>query len=424
MRLLLLAWLSASAMAGRRTSGDHVEEARPTPPHDPCPALAGFKPRHTATIERFRDLDSQAAHASGGLLFLGSSSIRLWEGLARAYADRRPIQRGIGGAEVAELALHTDALVTPHAPRGVVVFAGTNDVAAGVAPDTVVARFECLREGVRATLGPSVPVFFIGITPTPARWAQWAEADAVNEAIASLASTDPGLVYVDVPSVFLETGQPPSRDLFVADGLHLSTAGYALWNLPLRTAIDAVLPPEPAQGSSDAPLPAGTRLVLALIHDPTGPTPGQDGRRIHWNTWSSGPTRRAVLAGERLDGLRTDKGVPTGLSAVATGDFRSQGRVAGGVVLRGLDPEARYALRLSAGGDGGRATTWTVHGAGTHSATLPQGNRRNPSGRPSTEAPHIRFERLRPDPWGQIFIHTPAGTPADLDLAWLELIAE
>jgi len=40
--------------------------------------------------------------------------------------------------------------------------------------------------------------------------------------------------YVDVATPMLGGAPQPPRDLFTVDGLHLSSAGYALWTSVLR----------------------------------------------------------------------------------------------------------------------------------------------------------------------------------------------
>jgi lysophospholipase L1-like esterase len=432
------------------------------PDTDHCGSIADFGPVFTGFVERFGAQDDLAPPAPGGLVFTGSSSIRRWEGLARAYADHRPIQRGIGGAQVAEIALYADALVNRHDPRGVVVFAGTNDVAAGVSADDVVARFRCLRERVWTAHGQALPVFFIGITPTPSRWATWDTADAVNQAVAALAEDDPGLVYVDIPAAFLATGGPPSEDLFVADGLHLSASGYALWDSVLRAEIDAVLQPDPADETpADAPAP-GDRILIDLgpsNSDDGEATPSPDYLGQHWNNWHDTEGGAASLPGEHLDGLATDTGQATGVSLVLTGGFLCNGRqnggllwpdadllgdlavgsatgdyfysvaddMTGGLVLRGLDPGATYALGLfgTREHETTRATTYTVHGAATTSATLQtSGGGAGATGGQGNDDDLVRFEGLRPDPWGQLFLDVSLAGPDYAYIGLIELIAE
>ncbi len=94
------------AAAGRRTRA-------------PCAEADRFAPLFGAQMARWTAQDALAPWAPGAVVFVGSSSIRRWEGLARAYADYAPIQRGLGGAQLGEIARAArDARRALRAPRG------------------------------------------------------------------------------------------------------------------------------------------------------------------------------------------------------------------------------------------------------------------------------------------------------------------
>lgn len=427
-----------------------------------CAEVEAFGPVFADTIAGYAALDALAAQPSEGLVFVGSSSIRRWEDLALAYTDHRPIQRGVGGAQLGELALFATELILRHAPRGVVVFGGTNDVAAGVSAEVVVERFRCLRERVGNGLSAETPIFFIGITPTPSRWDQWETASAVNAAIQSIAATDPAVVYVDVPSAFLATGQPPADELFVSDGLHLSEEGYALWDSVLRPVIDGRLSPWPAKAAGSAPLATGTRLLVDL-----GPgskadgeaTPSPDYLGQHWNNWHDLASGDLVLPGHHLSGLVDDAGRATGIELVVTGGFFLSGRSDGGLLwpdqallgelavgsatgdafatsgddqtgglwLRGLDPGQRYTLRLFAGREEADVSTtvFTLRGAPEASATVQtSGKGAGSGGGLSNDDTVVSFSGVVPDAWGHVFLDVAPESDGTALLGVIELVVE
>lgn len=404
-----------------------------------CAESDAFVPQFSDEIARWVAEDDLAPGPASPLVFVGSSTIRRWEGLAAAYADQRPLQRGFGGAQLGEVAQSAQDLILRHAPRAVVVFAGTNDVDADVDPTIVVDRLRCLRARI-AEGAPTAPVLYVGITPTLARWDDWSDADAVNDAVAALAEDDPGLVYVDVPAAFLATGSPPDATLFVDDGLHLSPAGYALWDSVLRPAVNAAVPPPPAP--TFAALPPGTRFLIDL-----GPTDGANGERSgapDWlgQTWNDAYDLAGggfVLPGEHLGPLRTADGAPTEVELVVTGGFGANGRKnggllwpdpaklgdlavgtatedyyyalpddsTGGVWLRGLDPSASYTLRLFGTRDDAetRVTTYTVTGAATASASLQtSGAGAGSGGATGNDDDVATLSGVRPDAWGNVFV--------------------
>ncbi|MEL6178752.1 MAG: hypothetical protein AAFS10_07355 [Myxococcota bacterium] len=161
-------------------------ELPPFADDDFCHEVEEFGAVFGDAIQTWVRQDDRSPPAPGGLVIVGSSTVRRWEGFAQAYSDHAPIQRGFGGAQLGEVALFAETLVVRHNPRAVVVFAGTNDVAAGVSAPIVVERFRCLRQRIGRGLGWERPVLFVGITPTPARWESWSVAMEVNRGIKAL----------------------------------------------------------------------------------------------------------------------------------------------------------------------------------------------------------------------------------------------
>lgn len=83
--------------------------------------------------------------ASGGsgknvILFVGSSSIRLWK-LDRSIPEHRVLNHGFGGSVLSDSVDYFDRLVTPTEPEIIVLYAGDNDVANGKSPQTIANGF-------------------------------------------------------------------------------------------------------------------------------------------------------------------------------------------------------------------------------------------------------------------------------------------
>ncbi|MDZ4128637.1 MAG: hypothetical protein U1E02_31355, partial [Hydrogenophaga sp.] len=76
-------------------------------------------------LEAFAAADRLQMPPPGGVLFVGSSSIRFWTGLETAFADQPVvIKRGFGGSRLSENADLVHRLVLPYQPRQVVLYAG------------------------------------------------------------------------------------------------------------------------------------------------------------------------------------------------------------------------------------------------------------------------------------------------------------
>jgi hypothetical protein len=387
------------------TAGDSAEPLPPLPWDDaPCERIDVGDDPFAGVVATYTAQDEAAPPPSGGLLVAGSSSVRRWRSAARSLSAFDPLQRGVGGARAADLALHAEALIVRHRPAGLLLFAGTNDVGDGRPADQVLGDLRCIAEQLHAA-APGAPLLYIGITPTPARWSVWSTAAEVNASWQALSALHPSLHYIDVPAAFLARGEPPEAGLFLDDGLHLSPEGYALWESVVLPAVAAALP------AATRPLPAGPppgsyiRVDLGPSNPEDGaPAPSPDGFGIHWNSWHPLSGGQQAHAGEALRGLRTTTGAATAVDLVLSGGFRANGLRNGGlsappgellgtmavpeatgdffyagepddpagITLSGLDPAARYTLRLfSSRADAAevRRTGFVVFGAGPPTST-------------------------------------------------------
>ena len=119
-------------------------------------------------IKAFEQSDAKNPPPKNAVLFIGSSSIRLWKTLADDFPDLKVINRGFGGSQIEHSNRYFDKIVAPYRPKLIVFYAGGNDVAAGKGPQRVLADFKTFVEKVRTSL-PGTRVLFISIRPSVAR---------------------------------------------------------------------------------------------------------------------------------------------------------------------------------------------------------------------------------------------------------------
>lgn len=174
--------------------------------------------------------------ALGGVVFVGSSSIRLWD-LAKSFPGVPALNRGFGGSEIPDSVSHADLLVIKHKPAIVVFYAGDNDIANGRTPQQVFADYKAFVTKVHAAL-PATRIAFIGIKPSIQRWALVDKVRAANALVRDYAATDERLGFVDVDGPMLGWDEKPRKDLFVADGLHMTAKGYDVWTALVRPFLD------------------------------------------------------------------------------------------------------------------------------------------------------------------------------------------
>ena len=187
--------------------------------------------RWQSAIEAF---EQQPAPTAGGILFVGSSSIRLWD-LAASFPGQPVINRGFGGSHLADVSHYVDRIVWPYCPRQIVIYAGDNDIAHGLSAIDVVSDFRSLIAKIRVC-APVAEIYYLSIKPSIARWEHYPKMQQANVQIRRLAETDSRLHFVDVAAPMLDDNGQVRPDLFVADGLHLNAQGYDIWARELTAA--------------------------------------------------------------------------------------------------------------------------------------------------------------------------------------------
>lgn len=179
-------------------------------------------------IRAFEELDLAKPPPPNAVLFVGSSTIRLWPNLQADFPGITLIQRGFGGASFSDVLHFMDRIVIPYRPRKIVLYCGDNDLGFGWPQEQVIRNFKEFVTRVRAAL-PGTPIVFLAIKPSPHRWNLVNSMRFVNATISAMADKDPLLEYVDVFTPMLDADGQPISHFYIEDGLHMSPAGYAIW---------------------------------------------------------------------------------------------------------------------------------------------------------------------------------------------------
>ena len=185
-----------------------------------------------ADIAAFEARDRESPPPEGEIVFIGSSSIRLWD-TQKYFPDLKIINRGFGGSRLSDAVRYAERVVIPYKPRLVVVYAGDNDIYGGATSEAVAISFEQFVRILRSKL-PEVRVVFIGIKPSLQRWAVIERMRTANEMIRAFAEHDDRVAFVDIDNAMLGWNEQPRPELFVPDGLHLTDEGYQIWTTLLR----------------------------------------------------------------------------------------------------------------------------------------------------------------------------------------------
>jgi GDSL-like Lipase/Acylhydrolase family len=193
-------------------------------------------------IEKFEQLDISKYYPDDAIMFAGSSSIRLWSTINKDMLPYNVIQRGYGGAKLSDFVVYADRIIYPHICQAIVIFIG-NDITGGnddKSPLEVSRLFRKTLYIIRRKF-PDTPVFWISVTPTPARWSVWPEIKEANEMIRGICEKHRNTYFIDTEKYFLNSSGLPKEDLFVADKLHLNPDGYRIWAGIIKGELNRVL---------------------------------------------------------------------------------------------------------------------------------------------------------------------------------------
>lgn len=188
--------------------------------------------RWEETIRKFEAADQETPPQPGGNLFIGSSSIVKWD-LAGAFPEAPCANRGFGGSKLPDVLQYVDRIVTPQQPAVVFLYCGDNDIGAKRTPEAICADYRTFVDKVRGVV-PQAKIVWISIKPSPKRWEFRAQAQRANQLVHESQQGKPGEFYVDVWTPALSAAGEPQPELFVKDQLHLSPAGYVIWNHAVR----------------------------------------------------------------------------------------------------------------------------------------------------------------------------------------------
>ncbi|MBN2314749.1 MAG: hypothetical protein JXM79_12535 [Sedimentisphaerales bacterium] len=187
------------------------------------------------TIKTFEDWDRKNTFPSDAILFVGSSSIRMWP-TRECFEDLDVINRGFGGSHVSDVNYYLKRIVLRYEPKVIVFYAGDNDIAGGENAEQVFDDYQQFTKRVHQKL-PKTRIIYVGIKPSGSRWSLWPEMNKANTMIKEFSEKDRRLFYFDSATPLLNSEGKPNLDLFLKDQLHLNAKGYEMWTKHLRPII-------------------------------------------------------------------------------------------------------------------------------------------------------------------------------------------
>lgn len=188
-------------------------------------------------IAAFKKQDSLKMPARGAVLFVGSSSFRLWKDLEQRFPKKTIINRGFGGSSLPDVKRYLPDIVYPYEPSKIVMYCGENDFT-GPGSDTVTAetvyeRFVDVYLSIRVKY-PLVPFTYVSIKPSPSRRHLLPKMAKANKLIQQYLRYMPHARFVDVYTKMLDKKGNPMPEIFTRDSLHMNAKGYDIWQKALK----------------------------------------------------------------------------------------------------------------------------------------------------------------------------------------------
>ena len=241
--------MAALASHAQTASAAFPYEADGATAADATSEYLAAKARWHNELAAFARADQERLPPPGGVVFVGSSTVRMWTRLAQDFA-RVPggvVNRGFGGSTLADCSLFARELVVRYKPRQVVVYAGDNDLAEGRTPLQVLDSFARFANTVRAEL-PDTRISFVSVKPSPSREQLMPQIRETNHVISAYLNLLPNSEFIDIYTPMLGADGRPRMELFRGDRLHMTDEGYRLWHSVIASHLPGANPP---------PAPAG-----------------------------------------------------------------------------------------------------------------------------------------------------------------------
>ena len=192
--------------------------------------------RFAKDIAKFTLDDEANPPAKGGIVFTGSSSIRLWADLQRDFPDLPVLNRGFGGSVANDLNVYAQEVALRYEPKVLVLYTGSNDINAKLTVNEALADYTKFLELIHNKL-PATHVIVNSVKVSSSRIKQVETVKQLNAALETWTKDKPWVTWVEATSHLMDKDGRIRDEIFRADHLHLNADGYAEW----KKILDPVL---------------------------------------------------------------------------------------------------------------------------------------------------------------------------------------
>jgi len=192
-------------------------------------------------ILKFEISDNDSFPPKNAILFVGSSTIRLWDSVGYDMLPFKAFERGFGGSTIWEVNYYAPRIIFPYQPAAIVFYAGENDLSwAAVSSAAALHQFKNFVKTIDYWK-LNTPIFFISIKSSPSRAQFQQKFDEANLYIQRFAERRQNVHFIDIRNSMLDSTQTLRRDIFLNDKLHMNRKGYMLWREVIKKILEEEL---------------------------------------------------------------------------------------------------------------------------------------------------------------------------------------
>ena len=190
--------------------------------------------RYQGDINRYQKENKRLKDLSCDVLFLGSSSINLWDTIYEDFAPLKLIRRSYGGATLRDMIYNYNTIAKGYTPKSILLYV-ENDLGNHKEGVNAVKCFDLFRIFIDKLKKdyPNTPLIVVSLKPSQHKADQLKNQLLVN-ALLEENATAQGYTYVDITKVMYDEAGNLRTDIFKEDNLHMNAEGYKLWTAILK----------------------------------------------------------------------------------------------------------------------------------------------------------------------------------------------
>ena len=231
-RILLLLFLLVTTFASAQTATPTtlIKTVIPFEQRDETSWIT----RYQRDITNYQKENKRLKDLSCDVLFLGSSSINLWDTIYEDFAPLKLIRRSYGGATLRDMIYNYNTIAKGYTPKSILLYV-ENDLGNHKEGVNAVKCFDLFRIFIDKLKKdyPNTPLIVVSLKPSQHKADQLKDQLLVN-ALLEENATAQGYTYVDITKVMYDEAGNLRTDIFKADNLHMNAEGYKLWTAILK----------------------------------------------------------------------------------------------------------------------------------------------------------------------------------------------